>query len=1119
MGMCRFTGLGDVEYRKVAAALCRMTVAVSRMHKIRETGSLSVAQRQMLLDSLKFDQIDARHMTIKKGHAKTCKWLSKTPEYIQWLDAAKLVEHHGFLWIKGKPGTGKSTLMKYAHAQAKRTFKNGIVISSFFNARGEDLEKSTIGMYRSLLWQLLEQLPELQRVFDTLGIAALKSGGSHQWSSESLKELFQNAIQQLGHRSLTCFIDALDECEEHQIRDMVSFFEQIGDLVISNNIRFQVCFSSRHYPHITISKGVDLVLEGQEGHNQDITDYLDSELKIGHGKLAEEIRGEIQSKANGIFMWVVLVVQIMNKEHDGGRVHVLRKRLRDIPADLHELLRQILIRDCYNREELLLCIQWILFAKRPLRPEEFYYALLSGVEPRELGPWNAEDITMEVIEKFILSSSKGLAEVTKSRNPTVQFIHESVTDFLVKDNGLVDLFPDLKGNLPGQSHEKLKYCCLNYMGIDFSTPLQLGEDLPKASSEEGKALRELSDKIFPFFEYAVNFVLHHADVAEGLGIAQTDFIQEFSLANWINANNIIEKHDIRRYSLKASRLYILAATNSSNLIRMNPTNVTNGSYLSIEEERYGLPLLAARATGSNEALGAFIDLRIRNSTARCNFREIYSDFCGQRNKSGSLGLDFSFSKRKSILEQLTENGDTMLLTFLIELETTLTDEKNKLGRTCLSLVAGLGHQDVVALLLENSTIDVNSRDIHGKTPLCWAVHKGDAAVVQLFLQCNRVEVNSRDKYGWTPLSFAAVSSVGSTAVVQLLLQCNRVDVNSRENDGRTPLSRAIKAGKTTVVQLLLRDSRVEVNSRDNNGRIPFSWAAELGKVAVIQLFLQRDQVEVNSRDNDGRSPLSWAAQHSSAEVVQLFLQCDRVEVNSRDDDGRTPLSWAAQHSSAELVQLFLQCDRVDVNSRDNNGRSPLSWVAYKSRAAVVQLFLQCDRVEVNSRDNDGRTPLSWAAVPEFVSTAVIQQFLKHNQVEVDSRDNDGRTPLWHAVTRLNDVPILRDILRDVVSLLLASGKVNPSAKDKNGSSPLSIAESERFRFAVMANTLVYQFRVWTNVTESMRSCIEKAKANDAEVCAHLISFILKTDKSQVIESDYPAEDESSKTVGASSSDS
>ena len=43
----------------------------------------------------------------------------------------------------------------------------------------------------------------------------------------------------------------------------------------------------------------------------------------------------------------------------------------------------------------------------------------------------------------ILSSSKGLAEMTRSKNQTVQFIHESVRDFLLKGNGLSGLRPDL----------------------------------------------------------------------------------------------------------------------------------------------------------------------------------------------------------------------------------------------------------------------------------------------------------------------------------------------------------------------------------------------------------------------------------------------------------------------------------------------------------------------------------------------------------------------------------------------------------------------------------------------------------------------------------------------------
>lgn len=249
--------------------------------------SLSKEQRQTLLDSLRFDQIDARQMTIKNAHSKTCKWLLHKSEYHDWLDGTKLSEHHGFLWVKGKPGTGKSTLMKFALAHARKTMKDRIVISFFFNARGEDIEKSTIGTYRSLLLQLLERLPALQSVFDSLGLSTSSASTDHRWSTESLKMLLEHAIQSLGESQVVCFIDALDECEETQIRDMISFFERVGELAASSGIRFQVCFSSRHYPHITIRKGLDLVLEGQEGHTQDITNYLETELKIGKSNVAQ----------------------------------------------------------------------------------------------------------------------------------------------------------------------------------------------------------------------------------------------------------------------------------------------------------------------------------------------------------------------------------------------------------------------------------------------------------------------------------------------------------------------------------------------------------------------------------------------------------------------------------------------------------------------------------------------------------------------------------------------------------------------------------------------------------------------------------------------------------------
>ncbi|KAK5662498.1 hypothetical protein OQA88_8410 [Cercophora sp. LCS_1] len=303
MDMYRFTGHDDVEYKKVVKALQRMASNVKDQGQTRrrrataaQESALRENQAQMLLEVLRFDQIDSRQMSIKKAHAKSCKWFLTKSEYLHWLEAARVNEHHGFLWIKGKPGAGKSTFMKYIFANAKRTMGTAAVLSFFFNARGGTLERSTTGLFRSLIIQLLERIPETQRGLGDLNLPGLPTSIDH-WSVETLKELFGHVVQMSKqNRPIICFIDALDECDEQEVRDMISYFEYLGELCVSSDIRFHVCFSSRHYPHITQRLGLSLVLEGQEGHNEDIASYLNTELRIGHSRIAEEVRAQVQEK-------------------------------------------------------------------------------------------------------------------------------------------------------------------------------------------------------------------------------------------------------------------------------------------------------------------------------------------------------------------------------------------------------------------------------------------------------------------------------------------------------------------------------------------------------------------------------------------------------------------------------------------------------------------------------------------------------------------------------------------------------------------------------------------------------------------------------------------------------
>lgn len=221
---------------------------------------LSDSEKQDLFHKLYFPQLDGRLMNLRTARKRTCEWLLRRKDYQDWvdMDPNHLHAENGFFWIRGNPGTGKSIAMKFLFQKMQSRLKmsrDELVLSFFFNARGSDLEKSTLGLYRSLLFGLLSSDPSLLVVFDHCSrgqCLSILSGDWEQKHERLLQDLYENAVDLLAERKkrLYCYVDALDECPEHQIQEMVTYFEDIMTEEKSRNIR--VCFSSRHYPRINI---------------------------------------------------------------------------------------------------------------------------------------------------------------------------------------------------------------------------------------------------------------------------------------------------------------------------------------------------------------------------------------------------------------------------------------------------------------------------------------------------------------------------------------------------------------------------------------------------------------------------------------------------------------------------------------------------------------------------------------------------------------------------------------------------------------------------------------------------------------------------------------------------
>lgn len=136
--------------------------------------------------------------------------------------------------------------------------------------------------------------------------------------------------------------------------------------------------------------------------------------------------------SSGIFLWVVLVIPILNREYARGKISALRKRLDEIPPGLDALFHSILTRDEDDIQELLRCLQWILCSIRPLKPLELYTAIqpsansyssrhTKAVDPRGSTRVTAreDEMSIEDLQHYVDSVSKGLAEVTSSSTAPV----------------------------------------------------------------------------------------------------------------------------------------------------------------------------------------------------------------------------------------------------------------------------------------------------------------------------------------------------------------------------------------------------------------------------------------------------------------------------------------------------------------------------------------------------------------------------------------------------------------------------------------------------------------------------------------------------------------------------
>ncbi|UKZ68955.1 uncharacterized protein TrAtP1_009974 [Trichoderma atroviride] len=527
--MCRYSGTDDPNYRKVAGELCSIYSSLARLNSTKPrqsrraqsvlsaTSSGDLLQfandnqvNDTCLESLWFPAINTRYQNLERPADKTCSWLFSHKLYQEWFNGNNRQETHGLLWLKGKPGSGKSILMKEAFRQAvlEQDESNYHSAAFFFCANGNELERSCLGLFKSLLYQLLPgdrvYLQRFQKIWDKQKVPFHRMGTA-AWQEGELEFFFRSMFMDMPRKrtmprkKTIIFIDAVDECEGHKVRSMIYFWRNITSSVYFIEGDLNVCLSSRHFRSITFSNCPEIIIEQHNSH--DIATFVDHKFQLGIATQPqwELLRDQILEKSAGVFLWVALVVEdVLKSWDDGYDMPLLIKKVQDVPDTLRTLFSNMLSNlDSDVRELTVKFFQWAILATAPLRLHEWHHVMAFIRQPTlgSLNEWrqsvNFTD-NDDQLEKQIRNVSRGLVEVKKvgsdesqdngieeisvyagagslnlenGNTRIVQVIHESVRDFFLLENGFFVLDSNLYMDTAGIGHLSIMNTCLDYLNI------------------------------------------------------------------------------------------------------------------------------------------------------------------------------------------------------------------------------------------------------------------------------------------------------------------------------------------------------------------------------------------------------------------------------------------------------------------------------------------------------------------------------------------------------------------------------------------------------------------------------------------------------------------------------
>ncbi|KFY80330.1 hypothetical protein V499_00804 [Pseudogymnoascus sp. VKM F-103] len=807
----------------------------------------------------------------------TCNWFLGHNRYAAWEDGQ--IPEARLLWIYGEPGSGKSVLSKFLieHNQRHEEPTASTKLCFFFCKENAKLQKTGASILRGLLYHVFQKDPSLIGA-----ISAFKPTPEMTNDLGVMTELFEAVVRDHRTGMLICFVDALDECDSSDAKEISALFVRlINDrlplkVLITSRFKLEFMKKFESAPHVDLASRYE-----REMIHRDVSIFVQASLTSGSAmspikELSSaalvQIQNTLLENAGRTFLWVHLAIKVLDDSSESSEMELVRLA-SELPNSLSEIYAAIWKRlegqGRKKKEKMKAMLGLLVAANRPLTLSELAMAWAMDRRWKDVAsePRHEEEMDIYREKKMEITSRDICGAFVAVRDSMVELLHPTAKEFLIR----VD--EEEKETLcrqridPIECNLVLLHICTQYLFLDDFVPV------PKAVCEApitNKLQHYLIDH--PFLEYAANHWTCHYQTArrDRPSCSHIKDALELFKVNSTGFPTWFQVYWTLRYTTAKVPPFL--------------PDLILGVHFGVED------LVLPNIEDIN------IPIPINGWTA---------------------------------LHWAAENGNELLASFLLDRNAEVEPKAND-GRTPLHIAIWNCHQTVAEVLLERGA-KPQTKDYQGRTSLHVAARSDNADGVSLLLRHDTAGiVTVQDSKSQQPLHYAA--STGSLRVAELLL-ANNADVSAVADEGETPLHCAVYEGHEDVVELLLKN-KASVGARRENGRTPLYMAVDVGKDSIVKVLLEyiSEPMDLEAPDEDGLTALYLAIFEKCSDIVKMLIRAGS-NINHKNNQGLPVLFKAISCGDIDMVGLALESGASVIDGP--SGKTALSWASEVAAGNLV----------------------------------------------------------------------------------------------------------------------------------------------------------------------------------------